>query len=198
MNDASSLVIKKGVTPMSHLGVTPMSHPIPPSTSLEDEAIRVSKSPDGAAIYGRHTLTSALDGQIADQAFRVLCLIECLAWAAPVELKHGEIADAMKCSRRHIIRQVQSLEALGRIHVRRTGNSSSEYSVPGITGVRIGKPRPAPKPTTKPSTTQELIRCPKCGGRCRQLLRYGWCRTCAWQMRVERIVEQKMAQEKTA
>jgi hypothetical protein len=47
------------------------------------------------------------------------------------------------------------------------------------------------QPTTHKSV-DILLRCPRCGGRCRQLLRAGWCRTCAWVIRVERIAERKV------
>ena len=184
---------------MSLPGVTPTSPPIPPVISPEDEAIKVSGSPDGASLYGRHTLTSVVNGQISDRAFRILCLIECLSWAVPVELTYAGIANAVKCSRRDIIRQVKALEDLGLLRVRRANNSSSEYSVPGVTGVKRGKPRPAPQPASQISAVQEPVRCPRCGGKCRQLLRYGWCRACAWQIRVEQVVDDRLRRvEKTS
>ena len=40
----------------------------------------------------------------------------------------------------------------------------------------------------------DLIRCPKCRTPCRRLLRAGWCRSCAAQLRLERSIDLKLDQ----
>jgi len=132
-----------------------------------------------------------VDGRISDKAYRVLDLIRCLAWSVPVVLAYDEIASAVKSSRPQVILHVKALEKFKYIAVTRFGNRCNEYSVPGVTGVRIAKQPAAKQSESKPAP--ELVRCPKCHGKCRQLLKVGWCRSCGWKHRVRGIAREEIA-----
>jgi DNA-binding Lrp family transcriptional regulator len=182
MNLPSSLYKETGVSHDTP-GVSP--------TTPQDRARRISGHPKGAERFGRHTLVSVVDGRLSDKAFRLLALLECCAWDAPIRLAFEEMAEAIDSSRPQVIRHVKALESVGYIAVRRTHNQRNEYSVVGITGTKIrGRKLEVAAPETKPA--KELVRCPKCSKNCGGLLKAGWCRGCNADLKVRRIVRDEM------
>lgn len=160
-------------------------------TTPQDLARKVSGSANGAERFGRHTLVSVVDGRVSDKAFRVLALLECCAWDAPIRLAFEEIAESVNSSRPQVIRHIKALEERGYIAVRRTHNQRNEYSVVGITGMQIRGRKLEVTPEVKPAA-KELVRCPKCSKNCGGLLKAGWCRGCNAELKVRRIVREEI------
>lgn len=160
-------------------------------TTPQEMAKRVSGNPNGAERFGRHTLVSVVDGRVCDKAFRVLTLLECCAWDAPIRLAFEEIAEAVNSSRAQVIRHVKLLETLTYISVKRAHNQRNEYAVPGVTGMKIRGRKLAVAPAeVKPKV--ELPRCPKCRKLCGGLLKVGWCRSCNFDMKLDRKIDARI------
>lgn len=185
----SSLYKETGVshdTPKVGSGVSP--------TTPQELARKVAGRCDGAEIFGRHSLVSVVDERLPDKAFRILALLECCCWDAPAQLAFEEIEFAVNSSRPQVIRHIGLLESAGYIAVQRSHNKRNEYSVPGVTGVRVrGRAVNAVvAPVVKKPEPRPTVKCPECSRAVPSLLRVGWCRACNWERKVERIADKRI------
>lgn len=98
----------------------------------------------GPSLFGRTSLVAVVDVRVPDKAYRIYGLLAAVCWDLPVQLAYEEIAFAVDSSRPQVIRHVKALEGCGYVAVKRTRNRRNEYSVPGVTGVRIPTPKAAP------------------------------------------------------
>jgi len=71
----------------------------------------------GAGDFGRLTMEAIIDRRVSDKAFRLLAVVSAAAWPIPVPLKYADMARALRCSERQVIRDIRTLESIGRLKV---------------------------------------------------------------------------------
>jgi len=134
-------------------------------------------------------LTSAVDWRIDDRTYRLYTLIEACAWKRPFSAGYPELAWALDCSERAIIRSAGKLERLGYIRIERKHNKRNEYST-ALTGrtSRVDA-HAVNEPSSGRARDQvaDSITCPKCRRTCR-IGRSGICVVCVRQANIERAV----------
>ncbi len=128
---------------------------------------------------------------------------------ARVNTGQRRLAEAAGVSRRVMRRILSRLIEFGYIEIVKKGSGQAQtvYGLksalftkrstakPSI-GAELGDTPAEEKPVSGP---RELVRCPLCDTRCRQVLKVGWCRKCNWKREVGKVVDERLIRKgKTA
>lgn len=120
-----------------------------------------------------------------------------------VALSDGVIAVRAGISRPSVIEGLRTLSAAGFIEA--AGDPVKQvqaYRIKHRTFRATAPEVEAAPPETKASGAKDgFVKCPKCHKRCKGLLKVGWCRSCSWHLKIERIAERvydRRGMEKTA
>ncbi len=111
-----------------------------------------------------------------------------------IEITEEEIAEFLGISARGVRRSIHSLVYAKELDVRRVmfGGNAYRLTTPPFVAKAPQAPVAAPMPK------RELIACPTCRKRVRGLLKTGWCRSCGWEKKTRKVVQDELERQKTA
>lgn len=142
-----------------------------------------------AAIPARLYLDRSLNGTDRD-VYGVIGI--CLrSRAGSIEVSQPEIGEFLGLSARQVRRSLRRLVAAGAIKVRGQRGAPSVYGIDAPAHAEKVATEKAVEPTP-------TVKCPKCRKSCRGLLKVGWCRSCGWKNKVQRIVREEIARTEAA
>ncbi len=143
---------------------------------------------------------AGIDPRLKHLDVRVLFILRGSQWTErPIDLGSRKIAKYACAGRRQVTESLKRLHETGWIDVLPGGRGDrARYRVAPVKFAAAKEVVPAAGPKIKPKVQHELVSCPICHTRCRQILKVGWCRKCNWKREVGKVVDARLAQEKTA
>jgi hypothetical protein len=180
------------------------------------EYIRVPPSDNSSVATRGDTLRFAMvpwevgtDPRLSAEDVRVYFALAASRRGPDVTIGMRFIAKACCRGYRKIGKSIARLQKFGHLELACPGKrgSRSRYRLTsalfGSGAQHSDSTKQAPYSDTKQASevAGQLLRCPKCNKRCKQILHVGWCRTCQWKVNVDRraeVVARRVMREKMA
>ena len=140
--------------------------------------------------YARIPETVGSDPQLRSQDVRVYYALALAERNGLAIIGQRAIATSARMSQPHVASAIGRLESAGHIRVDRRIRARAGYTL-------MAPMFAAQQAISPPAATVQVIamrKCPRCNRAVRQVLKAGWCRTCAWTDRVASVARRVVAE----
>lgn len=146
-----------------------------------------------------------VDTRLGHLDVRVFLILKgCQRESGEVRIGRRRIALYACSSQRRVAKSIDKLRDAGWVKV--LSGKSGQRARYSIASVKWNPPKAAPSKNAAIAVKRELVRCPKCETRCKQILKVGWCRRCNTNQNIEkiservtrRVIREEVGTEKTA
>lgn len=137
-----------------------------------------------------------IDARLKHLDVRVLFILKGTQWHdSPVRLGRRKLAQYACTTQRLLAESIERLRKYGWIETFPPANQRDRMGYK-VTPVKFNPPKISADEPVKPAKVRrELVSCPKCGTRCRQILKVGWCRKCNWKREVGKVFDEKVKEK---
>ena len=103
------------------------------------------------------------------------------------------IAKYVGASRNPVLAGIKRLAGAGYLEIAQSPRRRAVYTLTDPVFVKSGSVHESPDSAAiDPLSSTPTLHCPLCHDRCRGLLKVGWCRSCNWKKRVQKIVREEL------
>ncbi len=170
------------------------SIPDTPVESLSDTPVESLNPPSERRVTMQWE--AAIDARLKHLDVRVLLILKGCQWGnEPVRLGRRKLAQYACSSQRLVADAVARLKKYGWLETFPPTNRRDRMGYK-VTPVKFEQSKVIESGKCK--IRRELVNCPICQAKCRQILKVGWCRKCNWKREVGKVAREVVREEKAS